>query len=346
MSLRVVGLVFVVISASLLTLFFHQLSLFGSNSDNEKRAEQMQSLVTFSVSQQRKQQDVLSKLDNINQQVHNILQQQQQCQAQQTQQAQQLQQALKTLLDQQMKQVQQTLKDQQAQQVQKVVQKPKFYSQFGEDKFLLEKYFKDQRNGFYLELGALDGIEFSNTKYFQDALDWTGVLIEPVPDSYKRLKVNRPRDTTLHMAICQEEKMIEIIGDHAVAGIADKIPSNHPKIFHSLGKVKNNVFCGPIGKYLRIVGVEKIDFWSLDVEGAEIDVLKTMDWSIPIRLIMTEALPNESGAEQAAKNEQVRVILREKGFRMDSTVHWNEIWVNDRYPLPAVPIAAPTSRSN
>jgi FkbM family methyltransferase len=49
-------------------------------------------------------------------------------------------------------------------------------------------------------------------------------------------------------------------------------------------KKKNVIFtvpCGPMGRYLRLAGMKRIDFLSVDVEGAELVVLNSMDWSIP-----------------------------------------------------------------
>ena len=46
-----------------------------------------------------------------------------------------------------------------------------FYSQYGQDKFLFENFFKEKNNGFYLDIGAHDGITLSNT-YFFEKLGW------------------------------------------------------------------------------------------------------------------------------------------------------------------------------
>ena len=44
------------------------------------------------------------------------------------------------------------------------------YSQCNEDIFLNHNFFKNKRNGVYIELGALDGVLYSNTKFFEDTL--------------------------------------------------------------------------------------------------------------------------------------------------------------------------------
>jgi hypothetical protein len=59
----------------------------------------------------------------------------------------------------------------------------RFYSQSSEDKFIYENFFSGHmsRQGVYLEMGALDGSLYSNTKFFEIELGWTGILIEPNP---------------------------------------------------------------------------------------------------------------------------------------------------------------------
>ena len=69
-----------------------------------------------------------------------------------------------------------------------------YYSQCQEDIFLNENIFKNKKNGTYIELGALDGVLYSNTKFFEDSLNWKGILIEPHPEKFKLLQINRPNN--------------------------------------------------------------------------------------------------------------------------------------------------------
>ena len=54
----------------------------------------------------------------------------------------------------------------------------------------LKKYL-NFKNGFFIECGANDGVNQSNTWYFEKKLNWRGILIEPVPNLFKELKKNR-----------------------------------------------------------------------------------------------------------------------------------------------------------
>ena len=61
-----------------------------------------------------------------------------------------------------------------------------YYSQDGQDKFLIEELFKDKKNGFYVDIGANDGVNLSNTKILED-IGWDGVCVEPLPQSFNEL---------------------------------------------------------------------------------------------------------------------------------------------------------------
>ena len=60
------------------------------------------------------------------------------------------------------------------------------------DKKLLE--YLNYDNGFYVELGAADGITQSNTRYFEKNLGWRGILIEPEINNFNKCKKNRSKN--------------------------------------------------------------------------------------------------------------------------------------------------------
>ena len=63
----------------------------------------------------------------------------------------------------------------------------KFYSQFNQDNYVFNKFFKNNQNGFFLDIGEHDGVTGNNTKFFED-LGWSGVCIEPIPSVFEELK--------------------------------------------------------------------------------------------------------------------------------------------------------------
>ena len=91
---------------------------------------------------------------------------------------------------------------------QRLLSQPRKYfkSQFGEDKILMS-YFNNLCFGKYIEMGALNGYDASNTHVFHFQKNWSGVLLEASPTNYETLKVNRPsnEDIKIHAAICNTE---------------------------------------------------------------------------------------------------------------------------------------------
>jgi FkbM family methyltransferase len=159
-----------------------------------------------------------------------------------------------------------------------------FYSQYGQDKFLFENFFKEKSNGFYLDIGAHDGITLSNT-YLFEKLGWDGVCIEPIPDVFTKLKSNR--NCKLFNCVLSNKKGTEnflVLEGYTemLSGILENYDPAH------LIRIDNE---------LRIMGGSKkvivsesltfddlelpniIDFVSLDVEGSEMKILETIDFN-------------------------------------------------------------------
>ena len=67
----------------------------------------------------------------------------------------------------------------------------KFSSEAGQDKLIKDKFFKNQHSGFFIEIGAFDGIEGSNCHYFEKYERWEGVAIEASPKQFQKLEGNR-----------------------------------------------------------------------------------------------------------------------------------------------------------
>jgi FkbM family methyltransferase len=203
---------------------------------------------------------------------------------------------------------------------------PIFYGQCGEDKCVFERYFSTKRNGVFLELGALNGVQYSNTKFFEDSMGWSGVLIEPNPVEYEKLVVNRPRSSLHNCIISVNSTPLELYMNGAVSSVKKFTTDEFFNGWHANKVVPIRVIpTRRLDDILHEQGISRIDFWSLDVEGAEYDVLQTMDWSIAVGVLCIEM----SGGDASEMNEQCRNLLRSQGFRFDGTIAHNELWIRD-----------------
>jgi len=73
-----------------------------------------------------------------------------------------------------------------------------FKAQFGEDR-ILWRVFRRRPTGYFIEVGAYDGVTLSNT-YFLEQMGWTGLLVEPIRPLCERAAASRPKSRVIHAA--------------------------------------------------------------------------------------------------------------------------------------------------
>jgi FkbM family methyltransferase len=218
----------------------------------------------------------------------------------------------------------------------------KFYSQSREDVFVHD-YFCGQTGLTFVEIGAFDGVVFSNTKFLEDSLNWSGVLIEAQPESAAKLKQNRvgPRVKTYASAICKEGvDYLTFLGPASpVSGDINSMNPTFKSTWHPGDTNTYKVPCKPISSIIADAGVSHIDFFSLDVEGAELKVLETFDWNVTVTLWVVEL---DGGNKE--KDEAVRALLRSHGYEKTETDIRSfccagcDCIMNEAFERPGVPI--------
>ena len=67
----------------------------------------------------------------------------------------------------------------------------KYYSQLGQDKWVINEVFKGKKDGFFLDVGSADGVFISNTYALEKHLNWHGICVEANPIYYDHLVKNR-----------------------------------------------------------------------------------------------------------------------------------------------------------
>lgn len=214
------------------------------------------------------------------------------------------------------------------------------YSQCQEDIYILKTFFIDnngpKRNGIYLELGALDGVLFSNTKMFQDFFDWRGILIEPHPTQFYSMVRNRPNNFLFNDLVSNATddlkfRYFENILS-AVSGVENTLPSTHfPEFFDNAENAclqQNTMMKKPrsLTDIIKSCHISYIDFMVLDVEGHELEVLMSWDFSVPIHVIMIEML-----GKNKEKEDQCRHLLLRNGYMFHSVFKHNELFVLPGY---------------
>ena len=147
-----------------------------------------------------------------------------------------------------------------------------------EDKHVFERYFSAngsepmRRNGTYVEMGAFNGVTFSNTLFFERELGWTGLLAEANPRNFALLRATRGRtgaNTLLHAAACEAGRSVRVAGTGSTSKTAAANDALAATASDNSSKAANEtvVPCMPLRTMLRRAGLRRVDLFSLDARG-------------------------------------------------------------------------------
>ena len=163
-----------------------------------------------------------------------------------------------------------------------------FNSQSGQDEYVETHIFKGYKNGFYVDVGAHDGITINNTLYFEKANNWTGINIEPIKTVFDKLVNNRPNNINLNCAVCNNDGETEFLCNTGYTEMISGIKSNFdPRHLQRLDNENRQM--GSTTEVIKVKtkkletifnenNISHINYLSIDVEGAEFEVIKSINF--------------------------------------------------------------------
>ena len=245
--------------------------------------------------------------------------------------------------------------------IRKIINSLSYYKLSSEDYFLFRKYYKDllfidfknfvgskkldykflidsksqliqdlvvlhhfdfKMKGNFIELGAHDGIEISNTYLLENSFSWDGVLIEPVKSSFNKLKKNR-KSICLNKVIYNKKGNIifqeDLISElSTIKGFSNSDLNKRKKRteYEIETLTLNEIFKDYLNTYY-------IDFLSLDTEGSEYIILKELDHKkYRFGLICVEH-------NFTNKREKIYVLLIKNGYKRiyEKFSKWDDFYV-------------------
>ncbi len=203
----------------------------------------------------------------------------------------------------------------------------KSYSQLGEDVYCLQNFMNVPRRDVVLfEVGAYDGLVYSNTLALEQFNDCRCVLVEPSPVNVGKIYANRPKASIHRLAIMADFGVCEFVGDAPVSGVKSELTEEYIRTW-DLGQSRHyNVLSVPLRAIMEVERVEYIDFISIDVQGAEFLVLCSMDWKTPVGVVCLEL-----EGQNPDHDEACRGMLRGLGFQFHCRLHISEFWHKPGY---------------
>jgi len=207
-----------------------------------------------------------------------------------------------------------------------------YFSQNGQDEFLLEELFVGQGSGFFVDIGANDGVTFSNT-YALERKGWSGLCVEPHPDVFEQLRRNRSCECLCAAAMGSNTTSSFEFWKISADRIENCMLSGFPKFMNSfqVDRIERLLVSGDVtkesihvptlslGDHLVRTGKTNPDLVCIDVEGAE--------WDILIDLSDKGVRPRAFCIENNGLHYRLCYELHKRGYALKAIKGGDEIYV-------------------
>jgi len=156
------------------------------------------------------------------------------------------------------------------------------YSQLRQDLNVV-KFYNGKKDGFFIEIGANNGITISNTYLLEQKYNWKGICCEPNPNIFKELIINRPKSICCDKAVYNASNQyitFELKNDSFLSGISAHIKKSINFNFNIRANQTIQVETITLLDLLNKYNCPKfIEYMSIDTEGSELEIIKNFDFN-------------------------------------------------------------------
>jgi FkbM family methyltransferase len=220
----------------------------------------------------------------------------------------------------------------------KIISKKYFYSYGGIDS-VVNNIFRNQKNGFYVDVGAQHPIKNNNT-YLLHKKGWEGVNIDLDQKNINLFNVSRKNDYNICAAISSLEKDANLYYYHEgspINTLSREIADRQKAIIKETRAIRTKTLTSILdnSKFKN----KEIDFLSIDVEGVELEVLQGLNLNIyKPKIIVVELLDLDSKKLEIKNlninnviNSEIYKYLEKKNYTMINWLHSDIVFVNNKY---------------
>jgi len=201
-------------------------------------------------------------------------------------------------------------------------------SQFGEEKFILN-YFDKKYKGKFVDIGCFHPTRHNNT-YTMYKQGWCGINIDLNPLTIELFNFFRTKDININAAISdnEENKTLYFINELNTQNTLEANHLSFLKKHHNIKEEeisKQEIMTKRLDKILDNYNFNEIDFMNIDVEGHELNVLKTIDFlKYNIKFICIEMIDHNDQSNLI--NEKLSIILNENNYILERQLGFNYIF--------------------
>lgn len=209
-----------------------------------------------------------------------------------------------------------------------------YHGQYQQDKYL-DRLFNKKSNGVFIDIGAHDGQTFSNSLFFEKQRNWKGLCVEPIPEIFAKLNETR---TCVKINGCISEKTGiekflrvrgEFVDTEMLSGLVDKYDPKHlERIDREIkqyggSKEEIEVTCYNINDLLYENKFNRVDFFTIDTEGNEMSILKTINFkTFDIDVLLVE---------NNYQTEEMNQFMQSKGYKRIKKIGHDEVYRKKTY---------------
>jgi FkbM family methyltransferase len=203
----------------------------------------------------------------------------------------------------------------------------RYYSQLGQDKFV-DDFLNKKENGVFVDIGAHDGISCSNSLFFEEFRNWTGICVEPGIEEFKKLNSFR-KSLNINACISDydgESEFTYIEGySNMLSGLSETYDKKHlsriDSEINSFGGKKSNIKIKvfKLQTIFDMNNINDIDFCSIDTEGSEFNIIKSIDFNkTNIKMF---------SIENNYQTTEIKDYLEERGYYLHCKIQWDDIFI-------------------
>ena len=192
------------------------------------------------------------------------------------------------------------------------------YSQLAQEFWVLDKT-KYKTGGFFVEFGATNGVELSNTYLLEQKYGWDGILAEPNPINHESLRANRKCNISTLCVYPISGASLPFLSVNGFCNVISSLEKYSSNDYHAEARkdsVKIDVETISLNDLLKKYNApQNIDYLSVDTEGGEYEILKSLNWDYyNVSLITVEHNYTED-------RQKIYDLLTSKGYRRVEEQH-------------------------